>query len=97
MAWNHKTTRQERGYGAKWQKLRLRILARDLWLCQPCLSKGRPTQATQVDHLTPKAKGGTDAEDNLQAICEDCHKRKTAEDSGYRPKQAIGRDGWPLQ
>ena len=66
-------------------------------MCQPCLTKGRPTQATQVDHIKPKADGGTDDLGNLQAICDDCHKRKTAEDSGYRPKQRIGLDGWPIE
>lgn len=97
MAWNHSKTRQERGYGAEWQRIRLRIMGRDMWLCQTCLQSGRPTPATQVDHITPKAKGGTDEDENLQAICEGCHKEKTARDSGYRPKVQIGLDGWPAQ
>ena len=58
-------------------------------------TKGRVTPATQVDHIKPKADGGTDEHANLQSICTDCHKIKTAQDSGYTPKQQIGLDGWP--
>ena len=51
------------------------------------------TPATQVDHIKPKAKGGTDDWDNLQSICDRCHDAKTKQDMGVRP--AIGLDGWP--
>lgn len=95
MAW-HKTSRHARGYGNEWDKLRTRILDRDKHLCQPCLRKGRVTAANTVDHITPKAKGGTDDEQNLEAICKSCHKDKTTIDAGGKPKQAIGRDGWPV-
>lgn len=92
-----RTSRHERGYGTAWDKIRAYILARDKHLCQPCLAKQRPTPATQVDHITPKAKGGTDDEDNLQAICGPCHDAKTAKDGGriHKPKVTFGVDGWP--
>lgn len=70
-------TSKERGYGWQWQKLRELILKRDSGLCQPCLVTGRVTVATHVDHKKPKARGGTDDQDNLQAICVSCHKAKT--------------------
>jgi 5-methylcytosine-specific restriction protein A len=35
------------------------------------------TIATEVDHIVPKSQGGTDDDDNLQAICSPCHKTKT--------------------
>lgn len=70
-----------RGYGWQWQKLRKLILARDNGLCQACLKFGRVTEATHVDHIAPKARGGTDTLDNLQALCEECHKAKTAAES----------------
>lgn len=54
------------------------MLARDKYLCQPCLRTGRYTQADEVDHIQSLASGGTDDAANLQAICEDCHKAKTA-------------------
>lgn len=74
-------TRQERGYGAEWERLRRRILERDEGLCQPCLERGRPTVGTQVDHILPKSRGGTDDLANLQTICLACHNAKTARES----------------
>lgn len=74
-------SRHERGYGTDWDKKRTRILRRDNGLCQPCLRGGRVTAATQVDHVVPKEEDGTDADENLQAICTDCHKAKTAEEA----------------
>lgn len=71
----------ERGYGSAWAKLRGRIMQRDCGLCQPCLKAGRVTPARQVDHIISKAEGGTDDEDNLQAICMDCHKSKTGREA----------------
>ncbi|WP_298190969.1 HNH endonuclease signature motif containing protein [Novosphingobium sp.] len=95
--WNHGgKSRQERGYGAHWVKLRPLILARDKHLCQPCLAKGQLTPATEVDHIVPKAKGGTDDADNLRSICTPCHRDKTLLDNGARPKRAFGSDGWPI-
>ncbi|MES0444966.1 MAG: HNH endonuclease signature motif containing protein [Desulfobacterales bacterium] len=70
--------RHKRGYGASWTKTRIRILKRDSYLCQPCLSNDRYAPGTQVDHIIPKAKGGSNDDDNLQAICNECHKTKTA-------------------
>lgn len=94
--WDHGgKSRQERGYGAAWDKLRLRILARDLHLCQVCKDKGRTTPATHVDHIEAKAKGGTDSEGNLRAICRPCHDRKSIEEKGHRVRQSFAADGWP--
>jgi 5-methylcytosine-specific restriction protein A len=45
------------------------------------MRQGRTTSATEVDHITPKAKGGTDDDDNLQAICADHHREKTAREA----------------
>jgi 5-methylcytosine-specific restriction protein A len=95
MPWS-RTSRHARGYGTEWNKLRLRILERDKYLCQSCLRTGRVTAANIVDHIKPKAQGGTDDEENLEAICRPCHDDKTVRDSGGRPKQAIGADGWPV-
>lgn len=94
MAWS-RISRHERGYGHAWDKLRARILQRDKHLCQACKRKGLVTAATQVDHVKPKAKGGTDDEGNLQSICTPCHDVKTIVDAGGRVKVTIGADGWP--
>lgn len=60
------------------------ILKRDRYLCQcgECQRTGRVLPATEVDHRIPKAEGGTDEPHNLCAINAECHKRKTAKESG---------------
>lgn len=40
--------------------------------------EGQAVAATVVDHIKPKRRGGRDAWDNLQALCESCHNKKTA-------------------
>jgi 5-methylcytosine-specific restriction endonuclease McrA len=92
-------TRQERGYGAAWQRIRKLAIARDRGLCQTCLAKSKVTPFDEVDHIKPKAQGGTDNLDNLQCICKPCHAVKTsaegAQAKGYRVRKTIGADGWP--
>ncbi len=70
-------TAAERGYGWQWVKLRQKVLARDAGLCQLCIAAHRITPASEVDHILPKSAGGSDAMDNLQAVCRCCHHRKT--------------------
>jgi 5-methylcytosine-specific restriction protein A len=41
----------------------------------------RVSQATEVDHITNRAQGGTDEAHNLEGICVPCHKRKTAREA----------------
>ena len=80
-------TRHERGYGSSWDKLRLIIIERDCGLCQPCRDDGRVTAASMVDHIRPKAEGGTDDLSNLRAICKPCHTNKTnVEKNRYRTR-----------
>lgn len=100
-----KESRQSRGYGAAWDKIRVRILKRDCGLCQPCKAKGRIAMGNQIDHIVSKAKAAKlgwsqmqiDGETNLQVICEPCHKVKTKVEQGFVPKPEIGADGWPVK
>lgn len=106
MAWS-KESRQSRGYGADWEKVRKLVMERDKGLCQVCLGKNRVAVARAVDHVTPKAEAKrlrwsqarTDHPNNLQAICDPCHDEKSAVETGraYRPKVEIGEDGWPIE
>ncbi|EIC82092.1 HNH endonuclease [Serratia sp. M24T3] len=73
-------SRHERGYGVSWDKLRPIILKRDKHLCQEHLRQGIPVPATTVDHIKPKAQGGTDDHDNLESLCWPCHRTKTAKE-----------------
>ena len=103
-----KGSRHSRGYGSAWDRLRKTILQRDCYLCQQCKRQGRITALCAkpydhaVDHITPRAKGGTDDPDNLESLCGDCHDRKSAEEAAEAqgrtltaPKPTIGLDGWP--
>lgn len=108
MAWS-KLSRQARGYGAAWDRVRKIVLARDCGLCQcsHCKAAGAIKIATEVDHVVSKAKAAgmkwsaerVDHPSNLQAINSDCHKRKTEEEQGkrLRPKVKIGLDGFPIE
>jgi 5-methylcytosine-specific restriction protein A len=97
MAWDHELSRHERGYDYRWTKRREHVMRRDMHLCQPCYRKGRPTPATQVDHIIPKSQDGTDDMDNLQAICDNCHKAKTAQEAtGGKDKLAFDEKGFPI-
>ncbi|EGT5666298.1 HNH endonuclease [Cronobacter sakazakii] len=81
--WQHHQqgrNRHQRGYGSKWNIIRVRILKRDRHLCQECLRSGKPVPASTVDHIKPKAHGGTDDDRNLESLCYSCHYRKTAKE-----------------
>jgi 5-methylcytosine-specific restriction protein A len=71
-----------RNYGHAWRIKRARILKRDHYLCQSCAKIGRVTSASEVDHVVSRANGGTEDDDNLQSLCNPCHKAKTATEKG---------------
>ena len=73
-------SRRARGYGPQWDRLRDEVLA-DEPLCRSCKAEGIATIATTVDHIVPKHKGGGDERSNLQPLCNDCHKAKTAKEA----------------
>lgn len=84
----------QRGYGARWRRLRAYILQRQPLCVDPFGDHaGRLVPAIHVDHIVPRADGGTDAEGNLQPLCETCHARKTVlHDGGFgRPKRPTDR------
>lgn len=64
-------------------------------LCVECQRQGRVKAATVPDHIVALVNGGEDAEENLQSLCAECHRTKTAKDLGHRVKPTIGVDGWP--
>lgn len=107
MPWSNES-RQSRGYGATWEKLRKRVIARAKGLCEKCAREGRVGPGRDVDHVVSKAKatrlGWSQARidnlSNLQYLCEPCHKEKTAAEQGRKLKPAkvqIGLDGWPVE
>lgn len=86
----------ERITGRALQEIRRRIFSRDP-LCRRCLEKKPPriTASTQVDHKKPLFLGGEETDENREGLCEECHKDKTREDLGQKPRPEIGFDGWP--
>lgn len=82
--WNHKgKSSSERGYGKAWRRLRKIVLVADGYMCRMCKEEGVYTKADEVDHITPKSQGGTDAISNLQSICKPHHKQKTLKESKH--------------
>lgn len=65
------------GSTRRWRKLRAHVLARDLYRCQLGLV-GCTVDATHVDHLIPRSKGGKDTMSNLVAACRNCNLKKGA-------------------
>jgi 5-methylcytosine-specific restriction enzyme A len=74
----HRLSPSRRGYGFAWQQLRRRYLR----LHPECVTCG--ADATEVDHMLPLQDGGTNDDDNLQALCHACHSRKTLHESQAR-------------
>ena len=77
------------------QRLRTRIM-QDQPLCKMCDEKGLVTPGAEMDHILPIFMGGSNDDDNLQMLCVECHRKKTAEDLGVRYRPTIGPDGWPI-
>lgn len=72
-------------------------LQRDRCLCQLCLPS-RFTQATEVDHIVPRSKDGSNNLSNLMSVCAPCHAEKSKREAqpNYKPRVEIGLDGWPV-
>lgn len=69
---------------------RERIFARDGHCCRKCGS----TEDLTVDHIWPRAWGGTGRLANLQTLCRECNERKgSAWPEGESPP--VSRDGFP--
>ncbi len=74
----------QRGYDRMWRIIRAKFLK-----AYPSCACG--AQATEVDHILAKSKGGTNAWQNLQPMCKLCHARKTvAVDGGLGKKNRSG-------
>lgn len=73
-----------RARGNAFEPTRQFVLERDGWQCQVKLDDGCTVAATCVDHVIPRARGGTDDPANLQASCTSCNARKGASDA--RPR-----------
>lgn len=65
----------------RWKKTRTMVIRRACGLCENCIKKKLFVPGNNVDHKIPVSKGGAIWDlDNLQLLCEDCHKAKTAKE-----------------
>lgn len=78
--------------GHAWAKIRERIRNRDQYTCLSCK---RVDLHGVVDHIKPLEKGGSDDDANLQYLCSECHRKKTAIDRGYVKRDGSNLDGTP--
>ena len=58
------------------QKQRDRIIWRDRWTCRICCEELLPMR-WNCDHVVPLWEGGGNEDENLQAICANCHAEKS--------------------
>jgi 5-methylcytosine-specific restriction endonuclease McrA len=67
---------QQSSRGAAWDKLRLKCLDRDGWVCAYCGKHLEGKDAT-ADHIIAKENGGKDELTNLVSACRKCNGEKS--------------------
>jgi 5-methylcytosine-specific restriction enzyme A len=78
-------SRQARGYGAAWERTRREVMVEEP-VCRICGQ--RPS--AMVDHIVPKAEGGTDERSNLRGVCKRCHQVKSAREGARGRRRRTG-------
>ena len=56
--------------------VKLAILNRDNYTCQICGATVKDGAKLEIDHIIPYSKGGTNDENNLQVLCQQCNREK---------------------
>lgn len=69
-----------RGYDAEWEQIRKQVLREEPTCTIRTLCLGDPS--TDVDHVVPLRRGGTNARRNLRGACHRCHSSKTVKEDG---------------
>lgn len=67
--------------------LRRRVVSEQWALCDVC-SDPLEVGTAEIDHIVPVACGGSDARENLHALCPNCHARKTRTEAAARRRLA---------
>jgi len=62
----------QKGFNYEFSSRREAVLYRDKYTCQIC---GKKHTRLEVHHIVYKSQGGTDDENNLITLCEDCHSK----------------------
>jgi len=78
----------------KTETARRKLFKRSPW-CVLCLRDNRFTIATIRDHIVPLSEGGTDTDDNTQALCVACHDQKSARENVHGKARASAGAQYP--
>lgn len=81
----------ERARGRRGVQQRQRRLSAEP-ICRHCIEQGRITLATVPDHIVPLSRGGTDQDGNIQCLCIECHRIKSAGEA--QDKGVATHPGW---
>lgn len=73
----------ERIRGRKWMATRDRVALAHGYRCAGCGNAWHPRR-DQIDHKVGLEQGGSNDDENLQPLCDECHKAKTAGESKRR-------------
>ena len=68
---------------------RQNVLMRDNYTCQICGATVKDGAKLEIDHIIPYSKGGTNNEDNLQVLCQECNREKHNRSDLLHDKQKL--------
>ena len=81
--------KQPTGRHSRTEPVRRLIAERQNWLCAgpQCrdAAENKRMEFYEIDHIVPLSWGGTEEDDNLQALCPNCHRKKTAQERLVAP------------
>lgn len=63
--------KKSNNYGDNWSKISATCLNLANHICSDC----KVNRANRAHHIIPLSKGGSNAQYNLKAVCDKCHKR----------------------
>lgn len=70
-----------------WSVIREDVFKRDNYTCCACGIRAERMEDLECDHIIPISSGGAQFDkQNLQTLCLDCHRKKTARERGRRGK-----------
>jgi 5-methylcytosine-specific restriction enzyme A len=90
-SWTRPPPANAYAYGSGWQVIRKRVLERDGYRCQLQYADICVGRASQVDHIVQPEAGGTNALENLRAVCRRCHARRTGRQGALAKQRAAQR------
>jgi 5-methylcytosine-specific restriction enzyme A len=81
-----------KAYSGRWASIARKVLQRDGFICQLAFPGICKRRASQADHITAVAEGGTNELDNLRAVCPPCHRRRSAQQGAAAVNQRRTRN-----